>query len=70
MLHDYFELITWDVNVTVAWKAVLEKYHIDAVIWPKAHAPLAAFLVGKLGWTEAYSGKIANIYVRSRTPRE
>jgi hypothetical protein len=69
VLRDYFELITRDVNED-AWKTVLEKYHVDAVLWPKAHTPLAAFLVGKLGWTEAYSGKFANVYVRPRAPRE
>ncbi len=69
VLRDYFELITWDVNQP-AWEAALEKYHVEAVLWPKAHTPLAAFLVGKLGWTEAYSGKFANVYVRPRAPRE
>jgi hypothetical protein len=65
VLRDYFQLITWDVNAA-AWQAVLEKYDIDAVLWPKAHTALAEFLVGKQGWTRAYSGDIANVYIRQR----
>jgi hypothetical protein len=63
LLHDYFQLITWDVDAT-AWEAVLEKYHIDTVLWPKVHTALTEFLVGKRGWTLAYSGEIANVYIK------
>ena len=61
LLRDYFQLITWEVNAA-AWEAALQKYQIDTVLWPKVHTALAEFLVGKQGWTLAYSGDIANVY--------
>jgi hypothetical protein len=63
LLRDYFDLITWDVD-EAAWKRVLQKYDIDTVLWPKAHAQLASFLVGKEKWTQAFSGDVANVYVK------
>jgi hypothetical protein len=45
---------------------VLEKYDVDAVIWPKVHEQLAAFLVDKEGWTQVHSGSVANLYVKTR----
>jgi len=63
LLRDYFQLITWDVDAS-AWEAVLEKYHIDTVLWPKVHTALTEFLVGKRGWTLAYYGDIANVYIK------
>ena len=42
------------------------KYGIDAVLWPKAHAQLASFLVGKENWTQVYSGNVASLYVKAR----
>jgi len=47
-----------------AWDTVLEKYKIDTVLWVKAHEELRGFLVGKRGWTEAYAGVYASIYVK------
>jgi hypothetical protein len=63
LLHDYFKLGRSEVDET-AWDAVLEKYRIDTVLWPKAHEELRRFLVGKRGWKEAYAGTYAGIYVK------
>jgi hypothetical protein len=65
LLHEYFGLISWEVD-EAAWKQVLEKYDVDAVIWPKVHEQLAAFLVVKEGWTQVHSGSVANLYVKPR----
>jgi hypothetical protein len=43
---------------------VLEKYHIDTVLWVRAHEELRRFLVGKRGWKEAYTGMYASIYTK------
>jgi hypothetical protein len=63
LLRDYFKLGRLEVDAT-AWDAVLEKYKIDTVLWPKAHEALRRFLVDKRGWKEAYTGSYASIYVR------
>jgi hypothetical protein len=65
LLREYFGLISWEVD-EAAWKQVLEKYDVDAVIWPKVHEQLAAFLVGKEGWTQVHSGSVANLYIKMR----
>jgi hypothetical protein len=63
LLHDYFKLGQTAVDET-AWDTVLEKYHIDTVLWLRAHEQLRRFLVGKRGWKEAYTGMYASIYVK------
>ena len=63
LLHDYFKLAHIKVDAA-AWDAVLEKYKIDTVLWPKTHEELRQFLVGKRGWKEAYTGEYAAIYVK------
>ena len=63
LLRDYFKLTSWEVD-QAAWETVLRKYDIDTVLWPKVHTQLARFLVGEKGWTQVYSGNIANIYVK------
>lgn len=63
LLRDYFKLAEWEIDET-AWDTVLEKYHIDAVLWVKAHEPLRQFLVGKRGWKEQYAGMYESLYVK------
>lgn len=63
LLRDYFKLAEREINET-AWDAVLEKYQIDTVLWPKAHEELRRFLVDKRGWKEAYAGLYESIYVK------
>jgi hypothetical protein len=63
LLHDYFSLVEWEIDET-AWDMVLEKYHIDAVLWVKAHEQLRRFLVDKKGWKEEYAGAYESLYVR------
>jgi hypothetical protein len=63
LLRDYFRLGQWEIDET-AWDTVLEKYHIDAVLWVKAHEPLRRFLVDKRGWKEAYAGLYESVYVK------
>jgi hypothetical protein len=63
LLRDYFKLAELEFSET-AWDAALEKYHIDTVLWVRAHEELRQFLVGKRGWKEAYTGMYASIYVR------
>lgn len=63
VLGDFFQLSHSEVN-EAAWDAVLEKYKIDTVLWPKAHEELRRFLVGKRGWREAYAGSYASIYAK------
>jgi hypothetical protein len=63
LLADYFKLGQSEVNES-AWDTVLEKYHIDTVLWVKPHEELRQFLVGKRGWKEAYAGSYASIYVK------
>jgi hypothetical protein len=63
LLRDYFKLAQLEVNET-AWDTVLEKYRIDTVLWVKAHGELRRFLVQERGWTEAYAGSYASIYVK------
>jgi hypothetical protein len=63
LLRDYFKLGQLEVS-EIAWDTVLEKYQIDTVLWVKAHEELRGFLVGKRGWTEAYAGVYASIYVK------
>ena len=63
LLRDYFKLGQEHVN-EADWDAVLEKYHIDTVLWMKSHAALKKFLVEKRGWKEAYAGQYASIYVK------
>ena len=63
LLRDYFELAEWEIDET-AWDTVLEKYHIDTVLWVKAHENLRRFLVAKRGWKEEYAGSYESIYVK------
>ena len=63
LLRDYFKLSELEINET-AWDTVLEKYKIDTVLWVTTHEELRKFLVGKRGWTEAYTGLYASIYVK------
>nr|WP_246767919.1 hypothetical protein [Bradyrhizobium sp. CCBAU 53340] len=64
LLRDYFRLVRWEIDEN-AWDDVLEKYHIDAVLWLKGHEELRQFLVGKRGWKEAHTGVYESVYVRS-----
>jgi hypothetical protein len=65
LLRDYFKLQMGRSEVDeTAWDAVLEKYQIDTVLWPKAHEELRRLLAGKRGWKEAYTGLYASIYVK------
>lgn len=63
---DYFKLIhPPDLTIDeTAWDAVLTKYHIDTVLWVKAHEQLRRFLAGKRGWKEEYAGLYESIYVK------
>jgi hypothetical protein len=63
LLRDYFKLAQSDVDAS-AWDAVLAKYHIDTVLWVRAHEALRQFLVEKRGWKEAYTGEYASLYVK------
>ena len=63
LLRDYFKLAEWEIDET-AWDTVLAKYHIDAVLWVKAHEPLRQFLVGKRGWKEQFAGLYESLYVK------
>jgi hypothetical protein len=63
LLRDYFPLSVETIDET-AWLTVLAKYRIDTVLWVKAHGALQDFLTGRQGWRLAYSGDIANVYVR------
>jgi hypothetical protein len=63
LLHDYFKLAHIKVD-PAAWDAVLKKYKIDTVLWPKTHEELRQFLVSERGWKEAYTGEYAAIYVK------
>jgi hypothetical protein len=63
LLRDYFKLAEWEIDET-AWDTVLEKYHIDTVLWVKAHEELRRFLVDKRGWKEEYAGLYESIYVK------
>jgi hypothetical protein len=67
LLRDYFKLAEWEVDET-GWDTVLEKYHIDTVLWVKAHENLRRFLVAKRGWKEEYAGFYESIYVKPRSP--
>jgi hypothetical protein len=63
VLRDYFPLSQWQVD-PARWEKVLKKYDIDTIMWPKSHLALETFLTGQEGWTLAFAGPIANIYVR------
>jgi hypothetical protein len=63
LLRDYFKLVKWDID-EAAWDAILEKYKIDAVLWPTAHDVLKTFLVDKRGWKEQYVGSHESLYVK------
>jgi hypothetical protein len=63
LLRDYFKLVQWEIDETV-WDAVLEKYQIDTVLWPKEHEQLRRFLVDKRHWKEEYAGAHESIYVK------
>ncbi|MGN6570178.1 MAG: hypothetical protein ACTHLO_02055 [Pseudolabrys sp.] len=63
LLRDYFKLATPTID-EAAWDMVLAKYNIDTVLWVRAHEALRQFLVGKRGWTEAYDGPYATVYVK------
>jgi hypothetical protein len=63
LLRDYFTLIHDEIDETT-WDTVLEKYHVEAVLWVKAHEQLRRFLVDRRGWKEQYSGLYVTIYVR------
>jgi len=63
LLRDYFKLSLWEVD-EAAWNMVLAKYHIDTVLWVKAHENVRRFLVDKRGWKEEYAGSYESIYVK------
>jgi hypothetical protein len=63
LLRDYFKLVRWDIDES-KWDEVLEKYHIDAVLWLKVHEELRQFLVGKRGWKEDHTGPYESVYIR------
>jgi hypothetical protein len=63
LLRDYFKLVKWDIDET-AWVDILEKYKIDAVLWPTVHDVLRRFLVDKLGWKEQYVGIHESLYIK------
>lgn len=63
LLRDYFKLATAEID-EAAWDTVLDKYHIDTVLWVKAHEALRRFLVGKRGWKEEYAGLHESVYVK------
>lgn len=63
LLRDYLKLVKWDID-EATWDTVLEKYRIDAVLWPTAHDVLKGFLVGKRGWKEQYVGSHESLYVK------
>jgi len=63
LLRDYFKLGKEQVNER-DWDSVLQKYHIDTVLWMNTHEELRHFLVSKRGWKEAYTGAFASIYVK------
>ena len=68
LLRDYFKLVRWDI-VERDWDEVLEKYHIDAVLWLTAHEELRQFLVGKRGWKEDHTGLYESVYTRPGATR-
>jgi hypothetical protein len=63
LLRDYFKLVKWDID-EASWDTTLEKYGIDAVLWPTAHDVLKRFLVDKRGWKEQYVGSHESLYVK------
>jgi len=63
VLRDYFRLVRWEVDEGT-WDELLEKYHIDAVLWLRGHEELRRFLVGKRGWKEDYTGLYESVYTR------
>jgi hypothetical protein len=63
LLRDYFKLAKWDIDES-AWVDILNKYKIDAVLWPTVHDVLRRFLVDKLGWKEQYVGIHESLYIR------
>jgi hypothetical protein len=63
LLRDYFKLVKWDID-EASWDTMLEKYGIDAVLWPTAHDVLKRFLVDKRGWKEQYVGSHESLYVK------
>ena len=63
LLRDYFKLVKWDIDEPI-WDALLEKYKIDAVLWPTVHDVLKRFLVDKRGWKEQYVGSHESLYVK------
>jgi hypothetical protein len=63
MLRDYLKLVKWDID-EAAWEIILEKYKIDAVLWPTVHDVLKRFLVDKRGWKEQYVGSHESLYVK------
>lgn len=68
LLRDYFKLVRWDIDER-DWDEVLEKYHIDAVLWLKGHEELRQFLVGKRGWKEDHTGLYETVYTRPAATR-
>ncbi|QQO19464.1 hypothetical protein JJB98_05885 [Bradyrhizobium diazoefficiens] len=63
LLRDYFRLAKWDIDES-AWVEILEKYEIDAVLWPTGHDVLRRFLVDKRGWKEQYVGIHETLYTK------
>ncbi|MGJ5178481.1 hypothetical protein ACQR16_19640 [Bradyrhizobium oligotrophicum] len=63
LLRDYFKLVHWEID-DGNWDEVLEKYHIDAVLWMKSHDELRQFLVGRRGWREDHTGPHTSVYIR------
>jgi hypothetical protein len=67
LLRDYLRLVSWEVDPKT-WDEVLEKYHIDAVLWPTGHEQLRQFLVEQRGWTEDHTGVYESVYRRRAGP--
>jgi hypothetical protein len=63
LLRDYLELVKWDID-EATWDTVIEKYKIDAVLWPTVHDVLKSYLVDKRGWKEQYVGSHESLYVK------
>lgn len=63
LLRDYFTLVREEID-EATWDTVIEKYHIDAVLWVREHARLRRFLVERRGWKEEYTGQYESVYVR------
>lgn len=46
------------------WEKLLEKYQIDAVLWPKPLTQASEFFIGNPRWKLVYSGPVATLYAK------